>query len=296
MHAGCCTCGLIRSYGLATWDALYRSHVLCTAHVHTGCRTRGLIRSYGLATWDSLYRSHASCTAHVHAGCRTRGLIRSYGLATWDCLRLPPSDPGHLPLAEAVRLAELAALSSTTGSDGLRHGFEYVQVPVRTDTVVGFSHHLPQDCCISSTLCPNDDLKISCYPCPPYLPTTSAFLLPHSSPARSSATHFPSLHIFLLVHPQVSAAMPEAFAQRGWQAPRGVPPAEAKLTLMELGGQLKVRGGAVRVWGGWLCGRVWGGRPRGVYPLLTLMELGGRLEMRGAGCGVAEAPQSRPPR
>ena len=90
--------------------------------------------------------------------------------------------------------------------------------------------------------------------------------------------------------------MPEAFAQRGWQAPRGVPPAEAKLTLMELGGQLKVRGGAVRVWGGWLCGRVWGGRPRGVYPLLTLMELGGRLEMRGAGCGVAEAPQSRPPR
>ena len=68
----------------------------------------------------------------AHAGGRTRGLIRSYGLATWDCLRLPPSDPGHLPLAEAVRLAELAALGSTTGSDGLRHGFEYVQVPVRT--------------------------------------------------------------------------------------------------------------------------------------------------------------------
>lgn len=49
---------------------------------------------------------------------RADNLIRAYGLATWDCFRLPPSDPRYLPLAEVVRVAQMAG--------GARHGFRYV--------------------------------------------------------------------------------------------------------------------------------------------------------------------------
>lgn len=48
---------------------------------------------------------------------RADNLIRAYGLATWDCFRLPPSDPRYLPLAEVVRVAQMAG--------GARHGFRY---------------------------------------------------------------------------------------------------------------------------------------------------------------------------
>ncbi len=66
--------------------------------------------------------SPASDERYLEAA-RAEGLIRSYGLATWDCLRVPPSDPVHLPLSEVIKLAEMAAA-------GKFHGLRFVQLPV----------------------------------------------------------------------------------------------------------------------------------------------------------------------
>jgi hypothetical protein len=51
------------------------------------------------------------------------GKIVYYGLATWDCFRVPPDHPSYLSLDEVVRLA--------TKVGGARHGFRFVQLPVR---------------------------------------------------------------------------------------------------------------------------------------------------------------------
>ena len=41
--------------------------------------------------------------------------------------RVPPSDPSYLPLAEVVKLAELAASEVAPGKP---HGFKFLQAPV----------------------------------------------------------------------------------------------------------------------------------------------------------------------
>ena len=50
------------------------------------------------------------------------GDIRQYGCATWNGFRVPPSDRGHLPLAELVELAREAG--------GASHHFTAIQLPV----------------------------------------------------------------------------------------------------------------------------------------------------------------------
>ena len=50
------------------------------------------------------------------------GEIRQYGCATWNGFRVPPSDRGHLPLAELVELAREAG--------GPSHRFTTIQLPI----------------------------------------------------------------------------------------------------------------------------------------------------------------------
>ena len=59
---------------------------------------------------------------------------------------------------------------------------------------------------------------------------------------------FKYLDPVIIFSSQINAAMTEAYAQRGWQGPRGVPPEGANMTLVELGLKLKVYLSGVRGW------------------------------------------------
>lgn len=131
------TAPLIKASSILPADVVEGRHCL-----HPRCLEASLKRSrerLGLETIDVLYLHDAAEVQMAAVGkeqflerllaafrfleeARTEDLIRSYGLSTWDCFRVPPTDPRYLPLAEVVKLAEVAG--------GKMHGFKYIQVPV----------------------------------------------------------------------------------------------------------------------------------------------------------------------